>query len=84
MENIRKSYMTLCFRDNVEVTHIVRNGVIEVTYEKAVPNGFHTLVMDINGNILSNDGFNDSDIDFYQRFTLINQSGIIAESRGEI
>lgn len=46
--------MTLCFRENTEVTHIVNNGKIEVTYEQAVDGGFHTLVVDIDGNVVSN------------------------------
>ena len=81
---MRKHYMTLCFRGNTEVTHTTHNGAIEVTYEQAVNGGFHTLVVDINGNVLSNDGFNDADVDFYKRFTIQNSPAIIMESRGEI
>lgn len=76
--------MTLCFRENTEVTHIVNNGKIEVTYEQAVDEGFHTLVVDIEGNVLSNDGFNDSEVDFFRRFTIQNAPAIIMESSGEI
>lgn len=76
--------MTLCFRENTEVTHIVNNGKIEVTYEQAVDGGFHTLVVDIDGNVLSNDGFNDSEVDFFRRFTIQNAPAIIMESNGEI
>ena len=76
--------MTLCFRENTEVTHIVNNGKIEVTYEQAVDGGFHTLVVDIEGNVLSNDGFNDSEVDFFRRFTIQNAPAIIMESNEEI
>lgn len=84
VEYMRKHYMTLCFRGNTEVTHIVHDGRIEVTYEQAVNGGFHTLVVDINGNVISNDGFNDSEVDFFRRFTVQNAPAIIMESRGEI
>lgn len=76
--------MTLCFRENTEVTHIVNNGKIEVTYEQAVDGGFHTLVVDIDGNVISNDGFNDSEVDFFRRFTIQSAPAIIMESNGEI
>ena len=76
--------MRLCFRENTEVTHIVNNGKIEVTYEQAVDGGFHTLVIDIDGNVISNDGFNDSEVDFFRRFTIQNAPAIIMESNGEI
>lgn len=76
--------MTICFRENTEVTHIVNNGKIEVTYEQAVDGGFHTLVVDIEGNVLSNDGFNDSEVDFFRRFTIQNAPAIIMESSGKI
>ena len=76
--------MTLCFRGNTEVTHIVNNGKIEVTYEQAVDGGFHTLVVDIEGNVISNDGFKDSEVDFFRRFTIQNAPAIIMESNGEI
>lgn len=76
--------MTICFRENTEVTHIVNNGKIEVAYEQAIGGGFHTLVIDIDGNVISNDGFNDSEVDFFRRFTIQNAPAIIMESNGEI
>lgn len=81
---IRKHYITICFRNNTEVTHIEKNGVIEVTYEQACNGGFKTLVMDLAANVISNDGFNDSDVAFFKAFTLQNKPAIEAESRGEI
>lgn len=82
--SVRKHYMTLCIRDNTEVTHIERNGVIEVTFEQAYTGGFKTLVMDVDANIIKNDGFNDAEVAYFKDFTLRNKPGIIAESRGEI
>ena len=82
--SVRKHYMTLCFRDNTEVTHIERNGTIEVTFEQACKGGFKTLVMDVDANIISNAGFTDADVAFFRDFTLRNKPGIVAESRGEI
>lgn len=81
---MRKHYMTLNFRGNVEVTHINKNGNIEVTFEQAVNSGFNTLVLDINGIVLSNTGFNNSDIDYFIRFLNRSKSAILQESRGEI
>ena len=80
----RKHYMTLCIRGNTEVTHIERNGIIEVTFEQVCTGGFNTLVLDIDANIISNEGFNTSDVSFFQRFLLSNREVIIMESRGEI
>lgn len=62
---MRKHYMTICTRGNTEVTHIFKNGHLEVTFEMAVNNGFHTLVLDDKANIISNEGFNNSDIAFF-------------------
>lgn len=81
---MRKHYMTLCLRGNVEITHIVNNGRLEVTFEQARNGGFDTLVTDIDGRIIKRDGFTDSDVDFYLRFLRANREGIIAESKGEI
>lgn len=80
----RMSYMTLCFRGNTEVTHINKNGVIEVTFEQAVHGGFNTLVMDLQGRVISNDGFNNSEVEWMRDFTIRNAPIIKAESRGEI
>lgn len=80
---MRKSYMTLCMRGNTEVTHILRNGKLEVTFEQAVSNGFNTLVLNDKGQIVKNDGFNSSDIAFFKDFFKKNYSTMIAEARGE-
>ena len=81
---MRGHYMTLCFRDNTEVTYTLCNNVLEVTFEQAVKGGFKTLVLNSDGNVISNDGFNDSDIDFFKRFLENNVSVIYADARGEL
>lgn len=78
------SYMTLCFRGNTEVTHIERNGNIEVTFEQAVNGGFNTLVLDLQGMLISNHGFNPSEVDWMRNFTIRNAPLIEAESKGEL
>lgn len=79
---MRKSYMTLCMRGNTEVTHILKNGKLEVTFEQAVNGGFNTAVFDDTG-LLSNTGFNSSDIAFFADFYHRNASTMLAEARGE-
>ena len=69
---IRKSYIKLCQHNNTEVTYIVKNNRIEVTFEQAVYGGFHTLVLDENCNIISNNGFNSAEVGYFQRFLSIN------------
>lgn len=81
---IRKHYMTICFKNNTEVTHIETDGKIIVTFEQACTGGFKTLVMDVDANVISNDGFNTSEVEYFRDFALRNKSGIIAESRGEL
>ena len=51
---MRKHYMTLCARGNsdIEITHIKKNGEIEVTCEQATNGGFNTLVMALDGKIM--------------------------------
>ena len=80
----RKHYMTLCFRGNTEVTHIVKNGKIEVTFEQAVNGGFNTLITDLQGNVIQSSGFTDNDVDFFCRFVRQSADGIKMESDGVI
>ena len=81
---VRKHYMTLCIRDNTEITHIEKSGIIEVTFEQDIPGGFKTLVLDMNANVITNVGFNLSEIAYFQKFLVQNRDGILMESRGEI
>lgn len=81
---MRGHYMTLCFKGNTEVTYMLKDTGLEVTFEQAVIGGFNTLVLDDSGNILSNTGFNASDIEFFQEFLKNNLSIIYADARNEL
>ena len=83
---MRKHYMTLFTRGNrgIEVSHIKNGDLIEVTCEQAVDGGFNTLVTDIDGNIISSNGFNGSDVQYLIRFIQKSREGIIEESEGVI
>lgn len=76
--------MTLFIRGKTKITHIKKHGRIEVTYSQLKFLQYKKLVMDIDGNIIKNKGFNSSDVDFYRRFTLENKRAITMESNGEI
>lgn len=76
--------MTLCFKGNVEVTHIEKGNTIEVTFEQAINGGFNTFVILINGTIVTNEGFSDSDVSYFVNFVKEHKKGIIAESNGKI
>ena len=76
---MRKHYITLCVHNNTEVTYMVNSeGEIEVTFEQARTKGFNCLVTKINGDLISNDGFDDSEIDYFIRFLSRNRE-LIAE-----
>lgn len=81
---MRGHYMTLCFKGNTEVTYMLKDTELEVTFEQAVVGGFNTLVLDASGNVISNTGFNVSDIEFFQEFLKNNLSVIYADARGEL
>lgn len=65
---IRKPYMKLCQHGNTEITYIVKNGAFEVTFEQAVNGGFKTVVFDEHANLISNQGFDEADIKYFQEF----------------
>lgn len=69
---IRKSYMKLCQHGNTEVTYVINNGKLEVTFEQAVSGGFRTAILDERSNVVSNHGFNGADIGYFQRFLARN------------
>lgn len=74
--------MTLCTRDNTEVTHILKNGILEVTFEQACTNGFKTLVLNQKGEIISNDKFNASEVQFFKEFMFKNLGVMLEEAKG--
>lgn len=79
----RQHYMTLCIR-NTEVTYLVKDTSIEVTFEQSINKGFNELILDIENNIIKNDGFNESDIAYYKRFLENNRACIIEEIEMEL
>ncbi len=81
---MRKHYMTLCMYGNTEVTHVSKDGNVEVTFEQAVNGGFRNAVFLLDGTVLSNNGFNNSELDFFRRFTEKNAEVISLEARGEL
>lgn len=70
---MREFYVRLCQRENTDVTYMMNNGALEVTFEQAIYRGFKTLVLSILGDIVFCDGFNSSEIDYFQRFLAKNR-----------
>lgn len=71
--SMRKHLVTLCMRDNTEVTYKEDNGIINITFETAHNRGFKTLVVEGGTfRVVSNEGFNDSEVDYFVRFAKDN------------
>lgn len=81
---MREHYMTMCFRENTEVTYIVKDNEIIVTYEKAVRNGFHRADIKLDGTVILQEGFSPSDIDYFIRFTIQNAPVLESVVRGDV
>lgn len=62
-QKIKKQVHRWCRKERVEI----EKG--NTTFEKAVTGGFNTAVFNDRGELLSNEGFNPSDIDYFSRFT---------------
>lgn len=73
---MRKHYATLCLHRDTEVTYIVGSSGIEVTFEQVVYNGFNSLVLTLNGKILSCHGFTNAEVSYFQLF-LERNKGVI-------
>lgn len=84
MKSIRKHYMTLCCMGNIEVTHIVKDGILEVSFEQAINGGFRSLTVYENGTIKMNDGFNNAEVQELLNFFQRNISVMIKEAKGEL
>lgn len=41
------------------------------------------MIVDLDANVISNEGFNDAEVEYFREFTIRNKSCIEAESRGE-
>ena len=73
---MRKHYMT-------EVTYIQKATGLEVTFEQSCNGGFKTLIFDEQFRVISNSGFNSSELNYFLEFLKNNISTIKAESRGD-
>ncbi len=75
---MRRRYVTLCVHGNTVVTYARKADGVQVTFEQAKNKGFNTAVLDLDGAIISNDGFPPAETDYFQRFLRRNRD-IIAE-----
>lgn len=67
--SIRKHYMTLVAYDDLVVTCKVENdNKVYATYEKAYEGGFKTAVLDMSNKVISNRGFDNSEMKFITDF----------------
>ncbi|MBR4212314.1 MAG: hypothetical protein IKR84_08015 [Oscillibacter sp.] len=73
---MRRHYVTLCVHGNTVVTYTRTTGGVEVTFEQAKHKGFNTAVMDLDGGIISNDGFEPAEADYFRRFLRRNRDAI--------
>lgn len=80
---MRRHYMTLCIRDNTEVTYIQKASGLEITFEQSCNGGFKTLVFNEDCSLISNSGFNDSEVCYFLEFLRNNIATIKSESRGD-
>jgi hypothetical protein len=79
----RVGYMTLCFKNDMEVTYTFDrknpNFKTEVMFETATSSGFKTMVTDLNGNVLDNKGYSSDEVTFNINFTKLNKEQILSE-----
>jgi hypothetical protein len=81
----RIGYMTVCFKDDMEVTYSFdeknHDSKPEIMFETAIDSGFKTMVADINGNVITNKGYTQSEVTFNSNFTRLNREQILSEIR---
>lgn len=73
---MRKFFVKLCKRGNTVVTYMPTARGIEVTFEQAVYNGFNSLILTIDGRVLEVEGFNPSEVAYFQLFLKRNKDHI--------
>ena len=73
---MRRHYVTLCVHGNTVVTYTRTESGVQVTFEQAKSKGFHTAVMNLDGAIISNDGFEPAEADYFRRFLRRNRDAI--------
>ena len=70
---VRKHYATIHFRDNTDVTYMVKpDGHLEVDFETPARRGTKYLSLLKDGTILKQDGYSPSEVDFCRRFLHTN------------
>ncbi len=74
---MRKQHFRTLYDMETEVTYIVNNSVLEITFEQAVDYGCNELVMDIDCNIIKCFGFTKEDINTYKSFLDNNRHEIL-------
>ena len=79
---MRRHYVTLCMHGNTVVTYTRTESGIQVTFEQPKNRGFNTAVLDLDGGIIRNDGFEPAETDYFQRFLRRNRD-VIAEGAME-
>lgn len=81
---MRKHYITLCQHDNTEVTYSKTSSGIQVTFEKVDIDGLeHTLVLNQEGQILSQNGFDDNEVAYFIDFLSRNIEVILEFANDE-
>ena len=73
---MRQHYVTLNMHGNTVVIYMAQYSNLQVTFEQPVYKGFHTLVLNIDGNVEQNDGFNNAEVDYFKRFLENNKQVI--------
>ena len=75
--------MTLSFLGDTEVTFVENNNIIEVTFERAVSNGFQSAVFNQCGALLENNGFNSEELALFKDITINGIPVMIRDLQGE-
>lgn len=75
--------MTLNFRNNAEITYMVVNGLLRVNVEEAITGGLKSCEFLVDGMLVANNGYSDSELQFYKNFILRNAKVIIKWSKEE-
>ena len=81
-DTLRRYYITLCLYNDTEVTVQQKNDCLIVTFEQAVNDGFKSLDVDIQGSVICNKGFSNSEVSMFIDFVKRNASEMIKLSQG--
>ena len=75
--------MTLCMYNDTVVTTQTQNDMLVITFEQAIKGGFKTSNFDVVGNVINNQGFDNSEIAIFRDFVIRNATELIKSNRGE-